>query len=119
MANVRQGIAQSQVNTGSFFILSFEILIFSIALGLGFKSWYVFGASILLLSLFISNTYLSIAFSFLMIVGWGFIGYLIGSVFGGIAPKIVLSILAFVTSIGIHFSAVEHFRDLTTRGNYE
>ncbi len=113
--NVRKGMTNARFNEKNSGILFGEIAIVAIIAGLTYKSWWVFGAVLLglIIGIVIPGVaiFLAIGFS----IAWGFIGYAIGSWFSNEA-SIVLAIIGFLAGLGLHLSAIEWVKDVSTDG---
>lgn len=85
-------------------ILMGEVFIISIIAGIYYKSWLafggVFGGGILLLLV----KALAIVFCIILALCWGFIGYIIGSIFSSNAST-TLGIIGLVLGAGTHYLA--------------
>lgn len=113
--DVRAAVSQAKFNEEASLLLGIEIIFMSIILGWGFHSWWVFGGVFLgtMTALAASKIFanvLCLAFSLF----WGFIGYGIGTLFHSPGAKVVLAIIAFVGTLGVHLSAVEWHSDMSS-----
>ena len=87
--------------------LCFEILVFSMLLGIGFKSWIIFGLIFFglswLLHQFNGKIYTVIALSCV----WGFIAASIGYSFGGWLWAAILGIIVLIKGIRVYWRKLE------------
>lgn len=111
--SVRRGVTQANFNSGNFAILAIEITILAVIVGFYFKSWWIGGGLYLMLLAAIQVRILALPIMFLGALLWGFIGFLLGSLFGSYAAQIVIGIISLVIGFGVHFSAIEWADDLT------
>lgn len=112
---VRSGIVQEKYHSNNWGILSVEILLLAIGLGMAYRSWYVFGGVffglIILFSIPIISGILSILFS----ISWGFCGWNIGKMFNSLEASVVLGAISFCFGLAVHSSALVFLSDLTRR----
>lgn len=108
---VRRAINQAHDNYKNSKLLSFEIFLISVGLGLGVKSWWVFGGALVGLYIVLLVPYLGTVLLLLLSAIWGYIGWEIGSLFKNVGAQVVLGALAFLSGVGVHFSARQWFED--------
>lgn len=78
-----------------------EIFILSVILGTYFKSWLVFGGTLIGFGTCYSLPYVGVVFSIVLSAAWGFLAWML---FGLISPLlgILAGIIVFIISLGIH-----------------
>lgn len=110
--SVRKGVTNASFNEEQSGILMGEVLIISICLGLYTQSWWIFGIALigLLVSLYIP--YIAIPLIIALSLGWGVIGYGIGSLFSSTGASVVLGIIGVLSGLGCHFAALEWVKDI-------
>jgi hypothetical protein len=109
---IRKGFTQAQVNEQAFGFIATEILLLSIVVGFEIGSWFA-GIGVFIGLIFALVILKKLAF-FLMIglsIIWGYIGYIIGGLFGTEA-MFALAILGFLVGVGIHLQSIQYMRDL-------
>ena len=94
--DVRKGMTNAQFNEKQSGILMTEIFIIAVVCGLYFTSWWVFGGVLLVL----------------LSVGWGAVGYGIGSMFGSTGASIVLGVIGLLAGVGSHLGALQWAKDV-------
>ena len=110
--DVRKGMTNAQFNEKQSGILMTEIFIIAVVCGLYFTSWWVFGGVLLglIIGLFIPQV--AIPFIILLSVGWGAVGYGIGSMFGSTGASIVLGVIGLLAGVGSHLGALQWAKDV-------
>lgn len=92
-------------------LVPLEIIAISLAAGHFCNSWWAFGGALLGLFFILANSRLSTLFSITMSLGWGCVGFLIGSqLIHDIGAAVVLAIIFALIAFGSHVSFLE---DLT------
>ncbi|WP_447868307.1 hypothetical protein [Rahnella aceris] len=109
---VRSAITQSKFNEENSGVLLAEIFIISAVCGFVGSSWWAFGGSLILLFIILSVKVLSQIFMVVLSLGWGLVGYGIGSVFGSVGAMVVLSVIGFICGLGLHLSGLQWLKDL-------
>ena len=111
---VRKGITTANFNAQQSGILSTEIIIISIGVGLYAQSWLIFGFTFFALigALFIPA--IAGPFMITLSVLWGVIGYGIGAIFDSTGASIVLGAIGLLAGLGVHFSALQWTRDISS-----
>jgi hypothetical protein len=111
-SDVRKGIEDASINASGFKFMSGEILVVSAILGFSTRSWIIFGASLVILYalLFIKAT--APILGILLSIGWGYIGFYFGRAWSGLTAAIILMIIAFIITIGIHIAAIDYKKDI-------
>lgn len=112
--SVRKGIVDAEFNSGAFGILSIEITVIAIALGVHFESWWI-GGGIWLGAIMLSavSKWFGIVLAIVLSAGWGLIGFGIGAMFENTGAEVVCATLGFVTGLGIHLGAMQYGQDLS------
>jgi len=87
-----------------------EILLLSIITAIIFHSFFAFFISSLLL--FCSSSIRFIK-PYFYGIGWGMVGFFIGDIFQSIVGMTVLTILCFMTAVGIHSIGLDEVFDLS------
>lgn len=113
-SDVRKGFTNARFNEKNSNILFLEILLIAVAAGVEFESWWVFGGTLLALSVALYIRAVAIPFMVILSVFWGLFGYSIGVAADSIAASVVLGIIAFLMGIGVHFSALQWAKDIET-----
>ena len=110
--DVRKGIVNAAINEEAFGKLAIQIFIVAVGLGFYTGSWLVF-LFVLVGLVFACGMFRRLALIIVVVfsLGWGYIGYLIGSFFGGEA-SIVLGILGLLIGGGLNWAGVEYMEDL-------
>lgn len=109
--NIRRAINQAHQNYKNSGILAGEIFLISASLGFAFKSWWIFGTALIGSCIALMIPYLGTVLLLALSVGWGAIGWNIGSLFESLGAQVVISGLAFLMGVGIHFSGHQWFKD--------
>ncbi|EHK0700011.1 hypothetical protein ICL29_004017 [Salmonella enterica] len=110
--DVRKGITNAKFNEDQSNILFFEIGILSILIGVVIHSWWAFGIAFLGLIFSLRIKFLAVPLIVIFSVIWGFLGYGVGSLFDSSAASYVLAIIAFLSGLGTHLSALEWANDI-------
>ncbi|GEM_PF-4630428 len=112
-SDIRGAISQAELNAGSAKVLYGEIVILSLGLGLFTQSFLVFiivlFVSMIMISFKSFGRILCVFFSLF----WGAIGFLIGTLESTIMA-IVLALIAFILSLGVHMSAIQYVDDISS-----
>lgn len=116
---VRKGMTNAQFNERSVSFLSGEIFLISIIVGIVTQSWWWGGGAFLGLIIGFSVKILAIPLVVLLSALWGFLGVKLGAWFGSNGAMAVLGLFFFLGSIGVHFSALQWFKDLEIKANPE
>lgn len=111
--DIRQAIEQSKMNESNVNILFIEIFIISIACGLTFQSWWVFGCLFIGLLVSLSVKILSHILIILLCIGWGGVGCGIGILINSTGAMITLTILGLLIGFGIHISGLQWINDIS------
>ncbi|EEI3460375.1 hypothetical protein G3D33_004966 [Salmonella enterica subsp. salamae] len=111
--DIRQAIEQSKMNESNVNILFIEIFIISIACGLTFQSWWVFGCLFIGLLVSLNIKILSHILIILLSIGWGGVGCGIGILIDSTGATIILTILGLLIGFGIHLSGLQWVRDIS------
>lgn len=92
------------------FIIPFEVLFISGAVGITSESWWAFGGTMLAFLVILSIRQLAWIFIVIMSLGWGTLGYELGKSFShGMGAPIVVGGVFFLVSLGSHASGLEDF----------
>jgi hypothetical protein len=110
--DVRRGITQARYNEEQANAFYKEVLFLSIISGVFLQSWFVFLGALIFLLVGIHVPLLGTIIIWGLSLAWGVGGYALGSIFNDEA-SIVLGIIAFVCSLGVHYSAKEYGADLS------
>ena len=110
--DVRAGNSQSRYNDSAINFFIFELLVLSIAVGIGKSSWYWGGGTLLGGMIIIYIPIVNIFFSLLMTYVWGVIGYQIGEAIGQEGANWMIAIIAALISLGAHLGAMEWVQDI-------
>ncbi|MBU4348724.1 HNH endonuclease [bacterium] len=114
--NTRRGVTKARLNREFKDIIFNEIWIISIALGLYFKSWWVFAGSIVGLGIIISIEELAKIFIIIASLSWGCIIGGIGALIGGSPAMIVLGVFGFLGSLSAHQFSLQYVQDVILDG---
>ena len=109
---IRSGITQAKLNDDSMNLFIFEIILLSIAVGIGTQSWWWFGGIFLGSFIIICIPILNIIFSIFMSILWGVIGYALGEGIGANGANWVIAIIATLIAGGMHMGAIEYAVDI-------
>lgn len=114
-AEIRKAYHQAKYdekNSGIFFL---ECSLIAVIMGLYFKSWaWGFGSFVgILILLQIKAIQFLLALMFIIL--WTFLGWSIGKGMFGWQASIFTGILAFIVSLGVHFSALAWIDDFSDR----
>ena len=82
---------------------SMQNIVISIAAGLYFSSWWVFGIVLIMLFALAEIEF----FVYLIAICYGFMGYSLGNLFGSTGAMVVLPIIFFLIGFGINGSQLE------------
>jgi cation transport ATPase len=85
----------------AFYYIVLEILVFSVILGIHFKSWWVFGGSLIGFIVCYLLPYIGVILSIGFSVLWGYLAYLFLDNFSSTIRTIGV-VLAFIMSLGMH-----------------
>ena len=110
--DVRKGVTNAVFNEEAFGKLAIQMFALSVFLGIYTESWFIFAFVLIgLIAVFV--LFRSLAFIIVVgfSLGWGYIGYLIGSLFG-LEASIVLGILALLVGLGTNWAGLEYAEDL-------
>jgi hypothetical protein len=110
--DVRKGITQANFNEKYSGFLFSELSVLSIACGLYWHSWWVFGIVYFGFIVCLIVQKLATILCILLSIVWGIIGYFIGTLFDSLGASVVLSIIGLLTSGGAHISALQYTKDL-------
>ena len=110
--DVRKGIVNAAINEEAFGKLAIQIFIVAVGLGFYTGSWLVF-LFVLVGLVLVCGMFRRLALIIVVVfsLGWGYIGYLIGSFFGGEA-SIVLGILGLMIRGGVNWQGVQYMEDI-------
>ena len=115
MREFRDRIIEANIIEDAIKYFSYQIAIVAIVLGLKFGSWIVFGVLYIApLAIFILSSklklcrMLAIGLCALYIFLWGYIGFLIGSIFS-ISASIVLCLIFLIPGIAYNWCSFEYF----------
>lgn len=112
---VRKAIHQAKYDDKSSTIYFVELAILAVVIGICFKSWaWGLGSYVAILILMQSKIFNSLLAIFFIIL-WALVGWVIGKEVDGIMTGIFGGILAFIISVGVHFSALTWIDDFTNR----
>lgn len=109
---VRSAITQAKYNESNGSVLTSEILLIAIGLGILYKSWWVFGGVLLGLFTLMHIPFLGTLFLLCLSLVLGVIGWAFGLMAESLGAQVVLALLGFLAGVGIHFSARQHLEDL-------
>jgi|SRR5690606_7718636 len=110
--DVRKGLTNAKFNEKNSSFLFSEILIISIISGLYWDSWLIFGSLLFSLIIFLTIKPLAIILCIFLSLSWAIIGFFIGSFFNSTSASIVMSLIGFFASLGIHLSALNWVKDI-------
>ena len=111
-SDVRKGVSQARFNEEQAKLVFVEIGLIAATLGFYYRSWYVFGSTLIGLIAAMSIQKLNIILALGLSVTWGGIGFGMGKFFSNQASY-VLCVLGFLLGIGVHFAAIEWTRDVS------
>ena len=110
--DTRKGFTSSQFNKDFGDLISIEIYIVSIILGLIFHSWIVLGVSLVGLCVMIAIKELALVFIFLISCVWALMIGVLFNFLGGPFACLIFAIIAFGTSLFIHGRSLEYLYDI-------
>jgi hypothetical protein len=110
--DVRKGVTNAHFNASNANFLFGQIILLAIAGGLYSESWWVFGAILISLIIFLRVKILALIVVFSLSAGWGFAGYIIGAAVGSSGASEVLAIVAFLSALGLNFSGLQWANDI-------
>lgn len=110
--DVRKGMTNARFNEEQMGILSGEIAIIAIVAGIYTKSWLIFGATFVGLAAALAFPIVAIPLMVLLSIGWGVIGYSIGSLVGSKDASVVLGIIGLLAGLGVHMAAIKWVEDI-------
>lgn len=116
-SEVRKGVTNANFNEEQSNIFIIEVFVISIAAGVYYSSWWVFGGVLLGLIIAVFIKILSVPLMLAFSACWGYIGYMIGNYFESSSASIVLAIIGFLAGLGCHLVAFEWVRDIGTPDN--
>ena len=115
MKEVRDRIIEANAIEDALKYFTGQIAIVAIALGVIFKSWIVFGIACLLpIAIFVLSgkvkvcKILSLGLCGIYIVFWGYIGFVIGSIFS-LSASIVLCLLFLIPGVACNWCMFNYF----------
>ena len=115
MKEIRNRIIEANVIEEVIKYFTGQIAIVAIALGLIFSSWIVFGIVLLFpLAIFILSgrlkicKWLSLGLCLIYVVLWGYIGFLIGSMFS-LSASIVLCLIFLIPGVACNWCMFNYF----------
>ena len=111
--SVRRGIVDAEFNSSAWGILTVEITIVAIVVGLHYQSWWV-GGGIFIGAIVLPaiSKWLGIILSLVLSIVWGLIGFAIGSLFENVGAEVICAAIAFLSGLGVHLGAMQHGQDL-------
>ena len=104
---VRKGIIQAKKDEETPSMLFGEVIIFAAGFGYFLKSWWVFGGLFVGLSIALAIPPLVGLTFFILSLGWGYGGYLLGEDFDSNSASYVLAALGFLFSLAVHSTIKE------------
>ena len=111
-AQVRKGVTNAHFNEENSGVLSVEISIIAIIIGICMQSWWWFGGSLVGLFILLAIPYLGAVLCVVLSLAWGVIGYAIGDWLISNAAGWVIGILAVISGLAVHFSGRQWMKDL-------
>lgn len=102
-----QNVASSKYDEINIKILLLEIFVIAIVAGFYYQSWWVFGSVILGLFIALNFKVLAIILNISFSIGWGFIGFVLGTYTNNYIASIVLAILGLAAGLFFHRSAIK------------
>lgn len=118
MRDVRRGYTQAKFNKSASNWLFFEVFAISIAAGLYYQSWWVFGGILFAMLIMLNVRVLAIVLLGILSLLWGGVGWYIGSYFWETSAAVVLGVILLSTG-GMHMSALEWVEDLNDKSEME
>lgn len=112
MKDVRRGNAQAEFNETASNWLFFEILFISVATGLMFQSWWVFGGVLFGMLIMTWVRKLVIVLVIALTLLWAVVAFTLGFHLWGYGAAFVLSALALLVTAGLHMGAIEWIDDM-------
>lgn len=109
---IRKAASVAQVNEKAFGPVAFEIVVIAAAYGWYQDSWLQFACAFfgLLAALVIKP--LAIILIAALSVAWGYIGYMIGSLFDSQPAQLILGGMGFLLGLALHMAAARFAQDL-------
>lgn len=107
----RAGVLQAEINSGFSGVLFMEILVLSLAGGLYYLSWWVFGGLLFGLTIALFIYPLNLIMLVLMIAGWTVVLAGLGYGIGEIPASIIFGVVGFVVSCGVHIASMGALTD--------
>ena len=108
----RRGMTNADFNKEQSGFLFGEIFFLAFFVGLYFHSWIMFGVVFLGLIVVLFIKPLANALIVVFSIGWGALGWAIGTIFDSIGASITLAVLAFLCSLGGNLAALQWVRDI-------
>jgi len=87
-----------------------EIIVISVALGIYYSSWWLFGGVLFGLIILMCFKVTKIILLVVFIIAWVFMAWIIGQWFENLGASVVLSIIALLISGGLHVQAFEEWK---------
>ena len=119
--DVRKGITEAKLNESQSGLIFMEHLLVSILLGVACHfhfhkwGWWVFGGAYIGGFCLLLNSFFARLFSLACSIGWGYLGYLLGMAFKSFPAAVVLAIIFFLISFGLHLADLQWMQDVRPR----
>lgn len=107
---LKKAISEQKNEEMAFGCISIELFLIPVIIGFSLHSWIAFGISLVVMFVLFLNRKIAPILSIVLSLGWGVIGYGIGHIFN-LSASIVLCILFFILTYGLHLSAMKHNED--------
>lgn len=112
----RAGILQAENYSSFSGVIFLEILVLSLALGIYYVSWWVFGGMLFGLTVSLYIYPLNIIIMGILVTGWTIILAGFGYNIGGLPASIIFGIIGFVVAVGAHYASIGALMDLINEG---
>ncbi|MGD9472801.1 MAG: hypothetical protein AB7G24_07205 [Novosphingobium sp.] len=110
--HVRKGVTNASFNEDNSEILFGQVALLSVACGVYYSSWWVGGGVLFALFIALAIEPLSYLIVFLLSVGWGVAGYLLGVTINASGAPYVLAAIGFLMGLGVNMSGLQWAQDI-------
>ena len=114
MSEIRRGVSQANFNESQSGILMFQILVVSIALGVIYSSWYVFGGALIGLLICLSIPAIASLLCITLAAGVGYMTYSVLRFFeASDGATYVVTGLIGLAALGANLAGAEYMQDIS------